>query len=149
MIRELGQNVYRLQLMKLRFVTIELAPWVDVKMWNDEHGRFLLESIGFDPNVQILPGVNILSDQLGIDVVGLLGVSESGTGLKGRIGFQSSGDLPLPLRIVPEMVLKQATNLINREVSNFAVRSFERGAVKEYERFLNSEAATVGTKESP
>ena len=41
--------------MTLMFVTIQLAPHVDVKMWTDEKGSFNLDSVAFDPNIQILP----------------------------------------------------------------------------------------------
>jgi len=143
MIEELGDNTFRLKLMTLQFVTIQLAPSVDVKMFN-ENNQFILESVGFDPNVQILPGIGLSAEQLGIQiyVVGELGVSDNGKGLTGRLGFVSSGDLPLPLKILPEPLLKQATNAINREVSNFALRSFKEGAAKEFERFRKNELAS-------
>ena len=56
--------------MTLMFVTIQLSPHVDVKMYS-ERGKFNLESVAFDPNIQILPGVGVSADSLGIliDVV--------------------------------------------------------------------------------
>jgi len=149
LLSDLGENNYRLQLMTLNFVTIQLAPSVDVQMWTEQGAgdnsipspKFRLQSIAFDPNVQILPGVGIDAGRLGIhiDVAGEMRVSEDGRGLSGRIGFVSSGILPPPLRLLPDSALRGATELICRQVSSFAIQSFQRGATAKYRKFHSEE----------
>jgi len=39
LIKEVEPNVYRLSLMTLMFVTIQLSPSVDLRMWTDEKVR--------------------------------------------------------------------------------------------------------------
>merc|ERR1712157_67620 len=99
---------------------------------------FYLQSIDFDPNIQLVPGLNIDSKTLSIDikVVGSMEVSSNGKGVTGKIGFVSSGYLPPPLRLLPDSALKSATSLINMTVKNFAVKSFQRGAKLEYQKFI-------------
>jgi len=87
LIEERGDNVYRMKLMKLQFVTIQLSPTVDNRMWTEEDASgapvFKLQSIDFDPNVQVIPGLNIPASALGIEieVVGELLPSRNGKGL--------------------------------------------------------------------
>jgi hypothetical protein len=152
LMKELGGSMYQLQLMTLRFVTIQLSPSVDVQMWIDveeqkssDNGSgvlslpaFKLQSVSFDPNVQIFPGIGLTAEQLGIQisVVGELRPSADGRGVTGQIGFVSGGDLPPPLRLAPEGLLKTASRTITKTVADFAVRSFQDGASAKYREFM-------------
>lgn len=141
LIQERGNNVYRLQLMTLQFVTIQLSPQVDNRMWTDIDPNgfpvFKLQSIDFDPNIQVLPGMNVPASALGIDieVVGELRPSRDGKGVEGKIGFVSSGNLTPPMRLLPEPALKTASNVICKTISDFAIQSFQRGARSKYREF--------------
>jgi len=141
LMEELNDNLYRLQTMKLQFVTIQLSPSVDMKMWTDSNSDmpvFSLQSVGFDPNIQLLPGVGISAASLGIqiDVDGELKPTLDGRGVEGKISFATQGILPPPLRLLPEAALKLASDTINKTIVQFAVKSFETGARKKYEEFL-------------
>ena len=147
LITEVDPQVYRLKLMTLMFVTIQLAPHVDVRMWTDTTSNnksensnivFKLESVGFDPNIQILPGVGVSADSLGIliDVVGELYPSRDGRAVEGKIGFVTSGELPPPMRLLPEQALKGSLSTINKTITNFAVNSFNEGARNKFAQFL-------------
>eukprot|EP00560_Eucampia_antarctica_P009963 CAMPEP_0197828990 /NCGR_PEP_ID=MMETSP1437-20131217/5470_1 /TAXON_ID=49252 ORGANISM="Eucampia antarctica, Strain CCMP1452" /NCGR_SAMPLE_ID=MMETSP1437 /ASSEMBLY_ACC=CAM_ASM_001096 /LENGTH=241 /DNA_ID=CAMNT_0043430433 /DNA_START=187 /DNA_END=912 /DNA_ORIENTATION=+ len=154
MIRELGDNVFRLELMALQLVTIQLKPSVDVKMWtettaveDDDDGSdggsstvFKMQSVGFNPNIQVLPFIGLPKDalKLTIEVAGELYPAKDGKGLSGRIGFVSTGDLPPPMRIIPEPVLKAAITTINRTVSAFAIMSFQKGVTQNFRNFVRS-----------
>lgn len=141
LITKLEPKVYRLKLMTLMFVTIQLAPHVDVNMYTDEKGSFNIESVAFDPNIQILPGVGVSADSLGIliDVVGELYPSKDGKGVDGKIGFVTSGNLPPPMRLLPEPALKGSLSTINRTITNFAVSSFQSGARAKFREFMKEE----------
>jgi hypothetical protein len=149
LITEEEPKVYRLKLMTLMFVSIQLSPHVDVRMWTDEGGSFNLESIAFDPNIQLLPGIGVPADSLGIsiDVVGELYPSKDGRGVDGKIGFVTSGELPPPMRLLPEPALKSSLSTINRTISNFAVGSFQSGARTKFRQFLQSERLVVQSSE--
>jgi len=138
LIQNIEPKVYRLKLMTLMFVTIQLSPHVDVKMYTDERGIFNLESVAFDPNIQILPGVGVSADSLGIliDVVGELYPSSDGKAVDGKIGFVTSGELPPPMRLLPEPVLKNSLSTINRTITKFAIDSFQKGARAKYNEFM-------------
>lgn len=153
LIQEVEPQVYRLKLMTLMFVTIQLAPHVDVRMWTDKRSgssdsgiAFKLESVGFDPNIQILPGVGVSADSLGIliDVVGELYPSKDGKGVDGKIGFVTSGELPPPMRILPEQALKGSLSTINRTITNFAISSFQKGTRTQFQHFLQAERSKNG-----
>jgi hypothetical protein len=149
LITEVEPKVYRLKLMSLMFVTIQLSPHVDIRMWTDEGGSFNLESIAFDPNIQLLPGIGVSADSLGItiDVVGELYPSKDGRGVDGKIGFVTSGELPPPMRLLPEPALKSSLSTINRTISNFAVGNFQSGARSKFRQFLRSERLMVQSSE--
>lgn len=155
--KEMGDNVYRLQVMELRFVTLQLAPTVDCKMWtrndasDDGSPVFSLQSVSFDPRLQILPGIQVSAQSLGIviEVVGELRPTQDGMGVTGRITFQTSGELPPPMRILPEAVLKAASDTINETVSRFAVQSFQRGATAKYADFRRASSAASDIAQRP
>ena len=143
LIEDKGNNVYRLQIMALQFVTIKLRPWVDTRMKTVKNSKgnpvFTLQSQGFDPNIEVLPGMQISADSLGIviEVAGQLQATKDGKGVTGKIAFQTSGKLPGPLMLLPESALKGASDTINKTVVDFAVRSFQNGARKNFANFLS------------
>ena len=154
LIKETEPQVYRLKLMTLMFVTIQLSPHVDMRMWTDDTNAnnsdgskvvFKLESVAFDPNIQILPGVGVSADSLGIliDVVGELYPSNDGKSVEGKIGFVTSGELPPPMRLLPEQALKSSLSTINKTITNFAVKSFQEGTKTKFAQFLREEKANV------
>uniref|UniRef100_A0A7S1FQZ3 START domain-containing protein n=1 Tax=Corethron hystrix TaxID=216773 RepID=A0A7S1FQZ3_9STRA len=137
-----GADLWRLNVMRLQFVSLALAPTVDVRMYTEERERgpaFVVQSRGFDPNVEIL-GMGVDAASLGIEirVCGELRAAGDGSGLEGRIGFMTSGLLPPPMRLLPPPALKAASGVINGQIMNFAKRSFEKGARAEYEKFRQS-----------
>lgn len=142
LIQEKGGNLYRLQIMKLQFVTLKLQPWVDTRMKTVKNSKgdpvFTLQSEAFDPNVELLPGMQVSAESLGIviEVSGQLQATADGKGVTGKIAFQTSGALPGPLRVLPESALKGASDSINQTVVNFVVRSFQTGARKNFGDFL-------------
>ena len=148
LIQEKGDNVYRLQVMSLQFVTIKLRPWVDTRMKTVKNSKgdpvFTLQSQDFDPNIEVLPGMQITAESLGIviEVAGQLQATADGKGVTGRIAFQTSGKLPGPLLLLPDSALKGASDTINQTVVDFAVRSFQSGAKKNFAKFIAKKAQT-------
>jgi hypothetical protein len=139
------RSIFRLQIMTLQFVTIQLTPTVDVQMktlTSKSSGDpiFSLQSINYDPNIQVfgMPGLSITAESLGItiEVSGQMKPSKDDKGVVGAIAFQTTGELPLPMRILPEVALKAASDAINQAVVNFAVESFQKGAKKNFDEFL-------------
>lgn len=141
LIKDLGDSVYRLEVMSLQFITIKLAPQVDNRMWTEKDASgtpiFRVQSIDFDPNIQLLPGLNIPASSLGIDieVVGELSPSRNGRGLEGKIGFVTSGNLTPPMRLLPVPALKTATNVLCKTITDFAIQSFQKGVKAKYREF--------------
>ena len=139
-------QVYRLKLMTLMFVTIQLAPSVDVKMYTDDKtGVFKLESVAFEPGIQLLPGIKMSAESLGIviDVVGELYPSRDGKSVDGKIGFVTSGDLPPPMRMLPEQAFKSSMSTINSTIMKFAQESFQKGARAKFREFLRKESTAA------
>jgi hypothetical protein len=157
LLKEQGPNVFRLQTMPLQFVTLQLQPAVDVQMWTQPSGKnkagrllppiFKMQSLGFEPNLQILPGMSVTAESLGLtlEVVGDLRPTVDGKGVTGKICFQSRGELPPPLRVIPESALKMAADTINDTVVKFAVSSFQKGARQKYAEYKAKQ--TVAAKE--
>lgn len=140
---------YRLELMTLQFVTIQLAPTVDTRMWTEmtpaSYPVFKLQSFQFDPNIQIFPGVGVSAKDLGIEitVVGELGPNLDQSGVMGKIGFVSGGILPPPLRMLPDFVLEAAADTISQTIANFAVSNFQQGVQSRYREFIRTNFMSV------
>jgi hypothetical protein len=151
---DLGNSVYRLQVMKLQFVTIQLSPSVDMQMWTQKRKEdgsplFLLQSVGFDPNIELLPGVGVSASSLGltIEVSGQLRASKDGRGVTGLISFATTGALPPPMRLLPEPLLKLASDTINETIVQFAIQSFQKGAIQNYKEFQKARATATTTSQ--
>lgn len=146
-IEELSENLYKLRIMKLQFVTLQLQPTVDVQMKTvtarsvkdpqREFPLFRLQSVDFDPHLEVLPGMKIAAESLGIviHVVGDLRPTQDGRGVTGKVSFATTGKLPPALAILPQGVLRTAANSINKTIISFASKSFENGAKARYEQF--------------
>eukprot|EP00548_Thalassiothrix_antarctica_P018474 CAMPEP_0194178782 /NCGR_PEP_ID=MMETSP0154-20130528/12319_1 /TAXON_ID=1049557 /ORGANISM="Thalassiothrix antarctica, Strain L6-D1" /LENGTH=295 /DNA_ID=CAMNT_0038893853 /DNA_START=23 /DNA_END=910 /DNA_ORIENTATION=- len=140
------ESVYKLQLMKLQFVTIQLQPTVDMRMWSRTSSKtnspvFYLQSVDFDPNIQVLPGLGTIDAKtlgIKIEVVGQLAPTSDGMGVAGRIAFQTSGKLPPPLLLLPEGIIKAASDAINNTITQFAIASFQKGAISKYKEFVKA-----------
>jgi hypothetical protein len=143
---ELPDSVYRLKTMPLQFVTLNIQPSVDMLMWTQQSGRntagrvlppiFKLQSQNFD--VRVNTGLSKLTaEELGIyvEVVGDLRPTSDRTGVTGKICFQTRGELPPPLRLVPDQILKLAADTINETITKFAVASFQKGAIEQYNQY--------------
>ena len=156
----LPNSVYRLQTMPLKFVTLELQPSAALQMWRQPAGKnragrqlppiFKLNSVAFETNLRLLPGMGVISSEsLGIfiEVAGDLRPSEDGKGVTGTISFQTKGLLPPPLRILPNAALELAANTINDTIVQFAVASFEKGAIQKYDEFMKLRAASTTSAE--
>jgi hypothetical protein len=153
-IEELSENMYKLRIMKLQFVTLQLQPTVDVQMKTvtarsvkdpqREFPLFRLQSIDFDPHLEVLPGMRITAETLGIviHVVGDLRPTIDGRGVTGKVSFATTGNLPPALAILPQGVLKTTANSINKTIISFASKSFENGARARYEQFRANKRPT-------
>jgi len=147
LIQDKGNNIYRLQVMDLQFVTLKLAPWVDVEMKTltaqsvkdpmIQFPIFRLQSVSFDPNISLLPGMRITAESLGIviQVVGELRPTSDGKGVSGKISFSTRGKLPPPLALLPDGTLRAASDSINDTIVQFAISSFKKGAKAKYNEF--------------
>jgi hypothetical protein len=152
----LPNSVYKMQTMPLKFVTLELQPSVDLQMWTQPAGKnragrqlppiFKLNSVAFETNLRLLPGLGIISSEaLGIfiEVAGDLRPSADGKGVTGTISFQTKGMLPPPLRLLPQSALKLAADTINDTIIQFAVDSFSEGAIAKYDEFMRERTTTT------
>lgn len=144
----LDNSIYRLLVMKLQFIIFSVQPTVDMKMkteyYNNDINKpiFIIQSIQFNPNVQLLPGtlpMNIDSLGITIEVVGRLVPSKNGKGVTGCISFATCGILPKILQILPNNILRIATDTINETIVQFAIKSFESGAIDKYQQFINNQ----------
>lgn len=147
LIEEKGNSIYQLKVMKLQFVSLQLQPSVDVKMWtairpSDGAPVFYLQSVGYDPNVQVM-AMTIDAEtarkvlNIRIEVVGQLAPDFQG-GVTGKIAFRTSGTLPPPLRLLPESILKAASESIHDTIAQFAIQSFQTGAREKFRDFRSN-----------
>ncbi|KAG7363606.1 DUF1997 domain containing protein [Nitzschia inconspicua] len=160
LLTDLGNGVFRLQTMPLQFITLQLQPAVDIQMWTQPSGKnkagrllppiFKMQSLTFEPNLQILPGMSVTAQSLGlvVEVVGDLRPTPDGKGVIGKICFQSTGVLPPPLRIVPESALQLAVDTINDAVVSFAISSFQKGARQKYLEYRTKHVAKMLEKQA-
>ena len=145
LLKDLGGSVFEVQTMNLQFVSIKLAPTVTMYLWTQDGDEkypsvpvFKIQSIDFDPNISILPGVGVTAESLGLEicVVGELRPSRNGQGVTGTVSFETSGRLQPPLNLLPKAALEQAANSISTTISQFASQNFQTNCVQQYRQFV-------------
>ncbi|GMI48006.1 hypothetical protein TrCOL_g5697 [Triparma columacea] len=146
LIRSSPAPAYDLKVFALDFAGLRLAPTVSVEMVSGPNkvGEivFNLSSLGYDPGIRsVFGGVDSEMFGIVIDVVGQLKVSPGGEGVKGKVGFRTSGKLQGPLLLVPDDVLKRVSEGISARIVEFAKKGFEEGAKREYRAWKDESGA--------
>jgi Protein of unknown function (DUF1997) len=112
-IQQLSEEVFRLKMRPLTFLTISLQPTVDMRVWAESNGNILLRSVGCE-----ILGIEYINQRFSLNLKGYLSPHHSSTGtyLQGRADLEVKVDLPPPFSFTPAPILETAGNGLLKSV---------------------------------
>jgi hypothetical protein len=112
-IEQLSEEVFRLKMRPLAFMTLSIQPTVTMRVWAESNGTVHLQSISCE-----IRGVEYINQRFALNLKGHLSPYQlnSGTRLKGRADLQVQVDLPPPFSFTPAPILEAAGNGLLKSV---------------------------------
>jgi hypothetical protein len=112
-IQQLSEDVFRLKMRPLSFMSLSIQPTVDMRVWAESNGTIYLRSL----SCEIL-GVEYINQRFSLNLKGYLSPhqSSSGTRLEGNADLEVQVELPPPLSFTPKTILEAAGNSLLKSV---------------------------------
>lgn len=112
-VEDLGQDVFRLKMRPLTFMSLTLQPVVDLHLWAESDGTIHLRSVKCE-----IRGIEYINQRFSLNLVGKLqpktinGVTQ----LQGKADLEVKVELPPPLIFTPKPILETAGNGLLKSV---------------------------------
>jgi hypothetical protein len=112
-IQQLSEEVFRLKMRPLAFMSLSIQPTVDMKVWADSNGIIYLRSVGCE-----ILGFEYINQRFALNLQGHLSPYQlsSGTRLQGRADLEVQVDLPPPFAFTPKPILEATGNGLLKSV---------------------------------
>ncbi len=112
-VEALGQDLFRLTMRPLAFMTLSLQPTVDLRVWADATGTVHLRSVRSE-----IRGVEYINDRFSLDLIGKLQPQTVNgmTQLQGRADLEVRVELPPPFLFMPKAMLETTGNGLLKSV---------------------------------
>jgi len=112
-IQQLSEEVFRLKMRPLTFMSLSIQPTVDMKVWAESNGTIYLRSIGCE-----ILGLEYINQRFALNLRGHLSPYQlsTGTRLEGRADLEVQVDLPPPFSFTPKPILEATGNGLLKSV---------------------------------
>ncbi|WP_138497746.1 DUF1997 domain-containing protein [Nostoc sp. PA-18-2419] len=112
-IQQLSEDVFRLKMRPLNFMSVSIQPTVDMRVWAESNGIICLRSL----RCEIL-GFEFINQRFALNLKGYLSPKQlsTDTRLQGRADLEVQVDLPPPFSLTPKPILEAAGNGLLKSV---------------------------------
>ncbi|WP_193197854.1 DUF1997 domain-containing protein [Nostoc sp. MG11] len=112
-IQQLSEEVFRLKMRPMTFMSLSIQPTVDMRVWAKSNGIIYLRSLGCE-----IIGVEYINQRFALNLKGYLSPKElsTGTRLQGRADLEVQVDLPPPFSFTPKPILEATGNGLLKSV---------------------------------
>ncbi|WP_414515076.1 DUF1997 domain-containing protein [Nostoc sp. PCC 9305] len=112
-IQQLSEEVFRLKMRPLTFMSFSIQPTVDMRVWAESNGIIYLRSL----NCEIL-GFEYINQRFALNLEGYLSPKEfsTGTRLQGKADLEVVVDFPPPFSFTPKPILETTGNGLLKSV---------------------------------
>jgi Protein of unknown function (DUF1997) len=131
---QLGEDVFRLKMRPLSFLTVSLQPTVDMRIWSVSNGTINLRSVGCE-----IRGVDYINQRFNLDLKGYLSPRQISTGaylLEGKADLEVQVELPPPLAFTPTAILEAAGNGLLKSVLLTVKQRLSHQLLADYHRWV-------------
>lgn len=112
-IQQLSEEVFRLKMRPLTFMSLSIQPTVDMRVWAESNGIIYLRSVGCE-----ILGLEYINQRFSLNLRGYLSPNQSNTGtrLQGKADLEVQVELPLPFSLTPKPILEATGNGLLKSV---------------------------------
>ncbi|MBW4477019.1 MAG: DUF1997 domain-containing protein [Tolypothrix brevis GSE-NOS-MK-07-07A] len=112
-IQQLSEEIFRLKMRPVTFMTLSIQPTVDMRVWAESNGIICLRSVGCE-----ILGVEYINQRFALNLQGYLSPHErsADTVLKGKADLEVQVDLPPPFSFMPTSILEATGNGLLKSV---------------------------------
>ena len=112
-IEQLDEEVFRLKIRPLSFMTLSIQPTADLKVWAESNGTVHLRSLACE-----ILGVDYINQRFALNLEGHLSPCDLNgvTILKGKADLEVQVELPLPFSLTPKPIVEATGNALLKSV---------------------------------
>lgn len=112
-IKQISDEIFRLKMRPLTFMTLSIQPTVDMRVWAESNGIIYLRSVGCE-----ILGFEYINQRFSLNLNGNLSPYQlsNGTRLQGRADLEVQVDLPPPFSFTPKPILEATGNGLLKSV---------------------------------
>ncbi len=112
-VQQISEEVFRLKMRPLNFISLSIQPTVDMRVWAESNGTIHVKSIGCE-----ILGVDYINERFSLDLKGHLSPYQlsTGTRLTGRADLEVQVELPPPFCFTPKVILEATGNSLLKSV---------------------------------
>jgi len=112
-IEQLDEEVFRLKIRPLTFLSLSIQPTADLKVWAEPNGTVHLRSVACE-----ILGLEYINQRFELNLNGHLSPyqSHNATLLKGNADLEVKVELPLPFSLTPKPILEATGNGLLKSV---------------------------------
>ncbi|MEA5576875.1 DUF1997 domain-containing protein [Anabaena sp. UHCC 0451] len=112
-IQQLSEEVFRLKMRPLAFMSLSIQPTVDIRVWSDSQGTIYLRSVGCE-----ILGFEYINQRFALNLKGYLSPHHinSETRLQGKADLEVLVDIPQPFSLTPKSILETTGNGLLKSV---------------------------------
>ncbi|MBH8562450.1 DUF1997 domain-containing protein [Nostoc sp. CENA67] len=112
-IQQLSEEVFRLKMRPLAFMSVSIQPTVDMRVWAESNGIIYLRSLSCE-----IVGLEYINQRFTLNLQGHLSPYQRSTGtrLQGKADLEVQVDLPPPFSLTPKPILEATGNGLLKSV---------------------------------
>lgn len=112
-VEQLSEEIFRLKLRPLSFMTLSIQPTADLRVWAEPNGTVHLQSVACE-----ILGLEYINQRFTLNLQGHLSPCEVNgqTLLQGKADLEVEVELPLPFSLTPQPILEATGNSLLKSV---------------------------------
>lgn len=137
-VESLGDELFRLKMRSLNFMSLSLQPTVDLRVWSNSDGTVHLRSVGCE-----IRGIEYVNNRFSLDLVGKLHTNRIAdrTHLQGQADLEVRVELPPPFIFTPKPILETTGNGLLKSVLLTVKQRLMHQLVADYQAWATCQAS--------
>lgn len=141
-IQQLSEEVFRLKMRPLAFMSLSIQPTVDMRVWADSQGTIYLRSLGCE-----ILGFEYINQRFALNLKGYLSPYQLGseTRLQGQADLEVLVEIPQPFSLTPKSILEATGNSLLKSVLLTIKQRLLRHLLADYRNWVISQTEITKT----
>ncbi|MBD2693328.1 DUF1997 domain-containing protein [Anabaena catenula] len=140
-IEQLSEDVFRLKMRPLTFMSLSIQPTVDMRVWAESNGIIYLRSLGCE-----ILGFEYINQRFALNLKGYLSPYQLGseTRLQGKADLEVLVEIPQPFSLTPKSILEATGNGLLKSVLLTIKQRLLHHLLADYRRWVISQTNKTG-----